>query len=222
MGGRSIPCLVLLLLTACPAWAHQALGVGNLDTSIENPILVEDPDLSQVAYFEATQERPRIWLRFEATEGAPLLLQLGVPLIDRYAALRPALALFGPGMSPVEVPFTPPATEGGMVFETQGTAPTVFDEPFTGTELWQWEAEHLTAPATGTYYLVGYLPRDDAGKFMVILGVREAFSLDDILSLPRVVFSVRAFHEVGPVGGLLLIIPMALIAIFVAWLFFPR
>jgi len=50
---------------------------------------------------------------------------------------------------------------------------------------------------------VGYLPGEVEGKFWLAIGTAEQFGLSDILSLPRVLFDVRAFHEAGPAGGLL-------------------
>ena len=35
------------------------------------------------------------------------------------------------------------------------------------------------------------------------VGVKEQFGLTDILNLPETLFSVRAFHEVQPFGGIL-------------------
>lgn len=223
---RRLTLLTVLLVVglAVPGWAHLPLGIGALETSVGNPIDVADPNVSQVVYFEATPEQPRVWLRFEAEAGDPLFLQLAVPVIDRYADLRPAMAFFGPGMAPVSVPFEAPETEGGMLFETAGVTPGTYHEEFTGTDLWQWEGERFDAPATGTYYLVGYLPDADAGKFMVTLGVKEQYSLSDIFDLPRILVDVRGFHEVDGLGGIVFYVLIGLAGALVVflWMLFFR
>ena len=145
-----------------------------------------------------------------------------MPEIDRYEALRPALALLGPNLPDIDVPFQIPEGYGGRVFSTEGEEPTVFDEEFTGTTSWRFDAVREEVPVTGRYYVVAYIPGGDDGKFWMALGEEEVFGLEDILTLPSTLFQVRQFHEVFPFGGLLgwllLVLLAAVVGLFSLWL----
>jgi len=221
---RSIPSRTWILLAAwavlfsLPALAHKPVVIDGGPTTAETAHEIADIDLSQVGYHEATTAAPEMWFTFEATAGEPLFFQLGVPEIARYEGLRPAAVLLGPGLPEVGVPFQVPEGYGGTVYGTAGVEPVVFDEEFTGTISWQFPAVETPLPVSGRYYLVGYLPGGAEGKFWMAIGKREQFGLSDILTLPSVLFQVRAFHEVGPVGGILFWFLAGLVLILL-WLF---
>ena len=219
--GRNGLFVAVAVLAASGAWAHKPVVINGGPTTAETAYVIEDVDVSQVAYHEATPAQPTLWFTFEVEAGKELYLQLGVPKIDRYADLRPAMALLGPGMPELEnVPFEVPAGYGGVVYSMVGVEPEVFNEEFTGTESWQFPAETPTVETGGKYYLVGYLPEAESGKFWVAVGTLERFGFGDIVKLPKTLRDVRSFHEVGPVGGLLfwaMVIGAMLLAILV-WL----
>ena len=194
---------LVFCLLAAPAVAHAPIVIDGGPTDAETAYEISDVAVSQVAYHEATENKPVLWLTFEADAGSTLYLQLGVPYLERYEGLRPAMALLGPGMPEIHVPFGVPDGYGGWRFTTEGQAPVVFNEEFTGTLSWQFPAVRCKVPASGRYYLVGYLPNADEGKFWMVVGTLERFGLMDILTLPMVLSQVRAFHEVGPFGGIL-------------------
>jgi hypothetical protein len=50
---------------------------------------------------------------------------------------------------------------------------------------------------------VTYLPEPGPGKFWTAAGKAEVFGVEDILTLPQTIISVRQFHEISPWGGLL-------------------
>jgi hypothetical protein len=190
---------------ALPASAHRLLVVNDAPLGPDNALVVEDIAVSQVAYHTASPQAPELWLTFDAEEGEALYLQLGVPQIDRLTALRPSIALLAPGGDPnVDVPFDLPEGYGGVVLSTAAvTSPPVFDEPFTGTSSWTLLEFDLDLPASGQYYLVAYLPGGGDGKFWMAVGTTEEFGIGDIFSLGDTIAQVRAFHEVGPFGGIL-------------------
>ncbi len=211
-------CIVMLaaafaLAFAPSALAHKPVVVNGGPTDASTAYEVADPDVSQVGYHHAMPGQPELWFTFQASAGQQLYLQLGVPEIERYEGLRSAMVLLGPGLPDVETPFAVPAGYGGIVYDMVDTEPIVFDEEFTGTVSWQFPAQEPIVDQAGTYYLVGYLPRDEEGKFWIAVGVEEKFGLMDILTLPGVLFGVRAFHEVQPFGGILFWAMMAVFAI---------
>lgn len=203
-----------VIATACtPALAHKPVAVGALESSADEPIALFDIGVSQVLYYEPTEALPEIWMGFHGEAGQELFVQPGVPQIPGLEGVRPSFALLStaiPGAP--EVPFPVPAGFGGLVFRTEGTEPEPFDEPFTGTQDWQFPAERITLPATGDYLLVAYLPGGALDKFWIAVGEEEAFALADILSLPKITLQVRAFHEIFPIGGIGLLAPLFALA----------
>ena len=201
---RFVCILILGLMAGVPAWAHKPIVVDGGPTSLETAYDIDAVDVSQVAYHTRTELQPELWLRFQLKAGQNVDLQMGVPKIDRLEEYRPAMALVGPGLpEEVNVPFALPAGMGAIILPTDTTEPVVFNEEFTGTISWQWPRQSEIVPETGSYYLVGYSPLGDDGKFWVAIGTAEQFGLRDILTLPRVLFEVRAFHETTPFGGIL-------------------
>jgi hypothetical protein len=213
---RVIPIFVFCGLVAANAWGHKPVIVDGGATGPESAYEIEDVSVSQVGYHIVTPQAPELWFTFEAEAGQELHLELGVPEIARFEGLRPAMVLLGPGLPPVDLPFDVPGELGGIVYDTEGVEPERFDEQFTGTASWKWPAESPVVQQTGRHYAVAYLPRTDTGKLWMAIGTAESFGFSDILSLPSTLFGVRAFHEVGPVGGILF---WAMAAFFVLLLF---
>jgi len=213
-----------VLCLAFAVAAHKPASIGEVYPTFDRALWMEDIDVSQVAYAELTEADRALWLAFDAVAGTRLDLSLGVPVIDRLAGYRPSLTVLGPGLPPIELPLEAPPDVGGIVFDTAGTEPRFFHEPFTGTDSWILLEEAVDLPETGTYYVVAWPAGETVDKLWVAIGVREQFGLRDVLSLPTIVRDVRAFHEVnrGPsaiaTAGKLLF--LALAAALIAWLAF--
>lgn len=203
------------------AWAHRYLENDGTHTTAENALAVDDIGLSQVVYHTVTEESSQVWLRFEAAAGTEASIQLGVPHIERYAAYRPAFALLGPGLPRLDAPPVPvPEGYGGIVYTTENVEkPEIFDEVFTGTKSWVFDWQTFTLPEDGEYYIVAFVPSGEPGKLWIAPGKRESFGLMDILTLPRVIYKVRTFHEVFFWGGILgwgyLVVVLILLAVFI-------
>jgi hypothetical protein len=185
------------------AWAHKPVVVNGGPVNRETAYEIRDPQVSQVGYHECRENQPELWFTFELAAGETLDLQMGVPKIDRYADLRPAMALLGPGLPEAAAPFDLPPGYGALIFDTAAEEPVVFHEEFTGTTSWQFAMKTVTAETAGRYFLVAYIPPGTDGKLWMAVGTAEQFGLRDIVTLPRVVIGVRTFHEVFPLGGLL-------------------
>ncbi len=188
--------LSLLLLGAPAVHAHfPALGDGSA-ISPETAISWDDPQISRVVYQELSPATPQLWITFEVDGPQTLLVQLGVPLLERLRTYRPSLALLGPDLPEIELPFAIPDGLGGRVFESppEGT-PEEFYERFSGTTSWIWVDEHVTLPAAGRYYLVAYHPTGEAGKVWVASGEQEVFAVTDLPFLVEILDDIRRFHE---------------------------
>jgi hypothetical protein len=194
----------LLALFCClcfpsPADAHRPTfgeGYGSDESAFE----IEDPDISIVLYKEISCDDPQLWMTYEAEEGYPLYIQLGVPSIYRLAGYRPTLALLHPGLPEpdADLPFEVPEGFGALVFDsTDRDEPDEFYEPFTATESWVWIEETVTLSETGTGYLVAYDPLGWTGKLWVAVGTVEDFSGVNPAQFGEWMREVNAFHETG-------------------------
>lgn len=205
---RTIPILLLgacIVLSAQGAWAHRYIRNDGSHVSAESALDVGDIDISTVVYHTAPPGNTELWLRFDGTAGETASIQIGVPYIERYRDYRPAFVLLGPGLAPAEtLPFEVLEGYGAFVFTTDAIhTPEEFNEEFTGTRSWVFEMQHITLPEDGRYFIVGYVPSDEGGKYWIAPGTREYFTIGDILMLPYVIYKVRTFHEIFPFGGIL-------------------
>ncbi len=189
---------LLPAVLAAPAAAHKPIFSDGTALSPETAIRIDDVSISYVIYHEVTEPGRPLWLVFDVAAGQRVYLSLGVPVLEGSESLRPSLALLGPGLPPVELPFEIPAGLGGLVLQRpEGREPEFFHEEFTGTDSWiQGEIEPQLEQA-GTYYAVAWLPDGATGKLWVAPGRREAFTLADVVGLPATIARVRAFHELS-------------------------
>ncbi len=195
---------LFLVTTGGTGWAHNPVVIDGGPTDASSAHKIADISASRVAYHHAMPGQPFLWMTFDGAPGQKLEFQMGVPKIDRYANVRPATALLGPGLPPApELPFSVPEGMGAVLFATDGQEPTVFNEEFTGTVDWMFREESLTLPQAGQYFMVSYLPSGDEGKFWVAPGKAEVFGLWDLIRMPVIVIEARIFHEVFPWGGIL-------------------
>ncbi len=189
----------IVAVASIGASAHRPISIGGAYPGPSRAALIEEIDVSQVAYVSLTAEAPQLWLTFEIDAPDELRLSLGIPLIDRLRSFRPSIAVLGPGLPKTDLPFLPPDVGGGVMF--RGDPPSEearFFEPFTGTESWITVEETVDLPEPGRYYVVAWAPEAEADKVWVAVGFLERFTLSDVLSLPTIVRDVRSFHELGP------------------------
>ena len=185
-----------MLWLSTPALAHKP-SFGPY-ASLQDPFVVEDPNISIVVYQEITCEEDQIWLNLSAEEGFPIYIQGGVPEIDRLADYKPHIALLAPGLPAPEqtLPFDIPAGMGVQVFSPE-EEPSDFYEPFTQTSSWIWIEETVPMPQTGEGYLVAWNDLGGTGKLWVATGTVEDFSdvaVDDFILWNEY---VNNFHETG-------------------------
>lgn len=185
------------------AFAHQPILSDGTAANAQHAIQLDDVQISRVVYHEITPDAPQVWLTFEIDGPQDLKLQLGVPKIASLASYRPAMAILGPGLPGATAGFPVPDGLGGIVYDSRDvTEPTVFNEPFSGTSSWIMVETSVFLPAAGRYYVVGYSPRNEAGKLWIALGEKEQFDSGALGSLAADIAAVRDFHEVSAAGAL--------------------
>ena len=74
---------LFFLLLPAQVFAHRPVFSDREATGPETAIPIENPDISQVVYRELSEEKPALWLDFEAEAGFELYVQIGLPLIAR-------------------------------------------------------------------------------------------------------------------------------------------
>jgi hypothetical protein len=186
------------ILTLGSAFGHRPIFTQESGANPETAVPFGDPDISQVVYRELTPSQPQVWFTVSVPKDFDLFVQIGVPVINRLQSFRPSLALIGPGLAAVKLPFSIPEGMGGVVFSTKEVEqPRVFYEHFTGTESWILRSESIRLSEPGRYYLVVFNPEGQEGKFWVAIGRREAFSLKDLLEFPLWRKRIREFHEIS-------------------------
>ena len=197
----AVATVAAVLGAAPPAFAHKPAFSAGEYTGPQSAFVIEDVTHSMVLYQQISCASKQLWLRFDRRAAdVPLYVQLGVPAIPRLAAYRPVVAILAPGLpAPTgAVPFAIPDGFGMLLLESNAE-PTVFDEPFTGTQSWVLREETLSLPQTGTGYIVAWHPGDVAGKLWVAVGTKERFGLFDLLRFPGWRGEARRFHEIeGP------------------------
>lgn len=187
-----------LVFISLPAFAHKPVSIGGTFSSMDQALHIENIDVSQVVYSPLSEDDPQLWLTFEATSGTILDVSLGLPVLDRLADYRPNLAVIGPGLPDVDLPFETPLGGGGIVFESAANDnPRFFHEHVTGTKSWILIDESVILPAAGNYYVVAWPSGDQIDKLWVAIGKREQFGVRDLLSFPAIIRDVRSFHEVS-------------------------
>jgi hypothetical protein len=165
-----------LVILSSPAYAHRPTMSDGTAVDADHAIEFQDVQISRVVYHEATKQAPQVWITFEVDKPQELFLQIGVPVLDRLRQYRPALALLGPGLPDVRLPFEFPSGLGGLVLDTRSVEkPRDFYEPFTGTSSWILKEQDVQLPDAGRYYVVAYDPDGKPGKLWAALGRKEAW-----------------------------------------------
>ncbi|MFT5680342.1 MAG: hypothetical protein ACI8RZ_001248 [Myxococcota bacterium] len=191
-----------VLLSLSAAFAHKPSFSTGQHSSPESAFWVADPEVSIVLYHEVTCETPQLWMQLWLDPALPLYVQLGVPVIDRLSDHRPSMAILGPGLPEIDVPFEIPDGLGGILIETDAVAESdEFYEPFSKTESWVLHEETLTLPEAGLGYIVAWDPTDTTGKLWVAVGTREDFTSDDLDSMADWLDQTQAYHESGDYEG---------------------
>lgn len=195
--------ILFLLFSVSPsAQAHRPIFSEKAATDPNSAVVITQPAISQVIYREITEEAKQVWLAFDANKGFGLLIQVGVPALDRLKDFRPAMLVVGPGLPEKNIPFDLPEGSGAKDFPTDSVKePRFFHEHFTGTDSWILRSDTVVLPNSGRYYLVAYVPSGEKGKLWISVSKKEVFGLGDWAEFGEWKKRIRKFHEVSEEDG---------------------
>jgi len=199
MKNNNHKCFAIAVLLWCSlSQAHKPIFTDEKGIDPETAVRVERPDLSQVIYRQLNKDIQQFWLTVDAQKDFELLVQIGIPVIDRLKTFRPSLAVLGPGLPEISLPFIIPKDTGGIHYSTKEVEkPRFFHEHYTQTDSWILRTETVRLPVSGKYYVVVYSPSQQDGKFWVSVGDKEEFTQSDWGNFEEWKKKIQKFHEVS-------------------------
>jgi hypothetical protein len=191
--------VAIAILVSVGASAHRPSAIGGTFDGPTKAVRVTGPSVSQVVYGDVSIAHPSLWVAVAVAAATDLYVQLGVPALERLRMFRPQMAIVGPGLPSLALPFEVPTGMGASLVVTSSVADgAFFHEPFTNTDSRILAESTVRLPTAGAYYVVVWSSAIMDGKAWVAVGQREMFGWKDIVTLPKTINAVRAFHEVGP------------------------
>ena len=195
--------LILIIIIKSTALAHIPLDTSALATK-EEPIFVEDHQISWAAYNQLDKTGDVDYYSFQAEQGEEIYFSMVIPEIERYQNFRPDLALIGPGLENdyagydrnyINSILKVGSEEKIIIVRDDQDNPDTFFEPFTRTSYWRRQQFSTTAPAAGNYYLAVFSGEKDQGKYTLAIGRKEVWGLRDLIRMPKIWWDTRIFVE---------------------------
>ncbi|MFW6229883.1 MAG: hypothetical protein ACOC4L_02750 [Halanaerobium sp.] len=195
--------LVLILGLKTAVMAHVPLDT-SAPASKEDPIFVENHQISWAAYNQLENAGDVDYYSFKAEQGEEIYFSMVIPKIDRYQNFKPDVALIGPDLENDYAGHDPnyitsslklEADEKIIIVRDNQDNPEIFFEPFTRTSYWRRQKFSITAPAAGTYYLAVFSAVEDQGKYTLAIGRKEVWGLKDLIRMPKIWWDTRIFVE---------------------------
>lgn len=168
--------IFIILIVSILSFAH----VPFFHVKDDNNIFIDDIYLSQIHYYEFTDNHKKIEFNFFVKNEENLYILLGVPKIYRSNNFN------------FEIKITDENENSIDIFDTLELKSEEMYEPFGDTYSWQYLRYDKSLPE-GMYKVV--LTSNQKGKAWIAFGKREEFTLEQILSLPVMIQDIRNFHE---------------------------
>lgn len=189
--------IALILLSPAPAaFAHRP------DWGNDGLMPIDDISTSYAFYRELTAGQVDAY-SLTAQAGDVLHGGISVPALPGEESYQVALAVFGPGLPPLDpsqrplLPAVAPEFMGGVLLPPTRSAD--FFEPFTQTNYWGRQQFDLKLPAGGTYYVLVWNVAGQPGKYVLATGQVERFGPADAVLFPIWWLRVHWFFGHGPV-----------------------
>jgi len=195
--------IIIILSLKTTALAHIPLDT-SAPASKEEPIFVEDHQISWAAYNQLEKAGDVDYYQFKVEQGEVIYFSMVIPVIDRFKDFKPDLALIGPALENNYAGFDPDyinsilkldSDENIIIVRDYQENPEIFFEPFTRTSYWRRQRFSTAAPAAGTYYLAVFSAEQEQGKYTLAIGRREVWGLKDLIRMPKIWWDTRIFVE---------------------------
>jgi len=209
--------VIVLTLLVSPALAHAPFGVGD-NESLENATVITDPIKSWAIYGELHEGGEAQYYKFDINQGETIYAMLGISTAHSGDKFTPGLVLMGPSLTNQgQVPdyIQVPNDVSAMVFD--GTRPSEATyEAFTPSMFYSLVEVKIMAPSIGSYYLAVHDP-SFGGRYVLAVGSREEFSVQDIFGLPLAILQIYQWEgqdQLAVLAPLILTIAAGLFLIF--------
>lgn len=195
--------LILIIKFKSTALAHIPLDTSG-SNSREDPIFVEDHQISWAAYNQLEEVGDIDYYTFKVEQGEEIYFSMVIPEIERYQNFKPNVALIGPGLennyAGYDINYINSflkinPDENIIIVSDDTDNPEIFFEPFTQTSYWRRQKFSTAAPAAGTYYLAVFSAEEDQGKYTLAIGRKEVWGLKDLIRMPKIWWDTRIFVE---------------------------
>lgn len=215
--------LVTIALIASMFMFQAAAGHTPLDAEGEHGSLgtaldIRDPTKSWTLYQELHEAAEPHYYRVHLEQGEQLVVSLFTPLSEG-PGFTPQLVVMGPdiqirGSFPayIEVP------KGYTVTAPRSNRTTPEYEPFTPASYHFLAELRVESVGGGDYYFAVYEP-DGGGRYGLATGYREEFTLEEWVTTPLDLFSIRLWEGQSPI---VVFGPLAVVAAACVWLLSRR
>lgn len=182
---RPIVALASLALgaLASPARAHVPRFLDSSTASAATALALADPTISAAIYGRLERRALAGHVRFPATAGTSLLIEIDAPKASDPPRIPRRVVIVGPNgfTRTIAIPKKP--------FEQ-------FHEDFTNTDNIRYLRRRVKVPVDGDYRLVVSGRRGYARvRFLLVIGDRERFSVEDVAGLPAALRRIRRWYE---------------------------
>ncbi|MCD1293474.1 hypothetical protein CUJ83_00490 [Methanocella sp. CWC-04] len=174
--------------------AHKPIFEEKDTTGYGDAIRIPDPEISWAIYGFLDHSGDVDYYYFDAEDGFKLYTNLLVPKNDVYVNFRPSYAVVGPGISsrPEGLPFSIPDGMGALVIDDTSAERDIFYEPFTATTYYRGPKKYTSLSAAGRYYIVVFDKGNDRGDYVLAVGEKEVFGIDDIPGVISAILKIRS------------------------------
>jgi hypothetical protein len=211
--------ILSILFIANTVFAHQPRLVYKMVSTIDTPFVISKPDISQAFY---TQFKNSNADYFKVTLSTEQSLYLGLLTPDNSEAAKE--------VSAIVIKLNSPDSDVKMSLDGKDFVWKKYHEDYAGDNYWQ--GPDLTKILPAGEYLINISAKDNAGKYVLVVGQTESFpfgeAMKTLYNLPdlKMGFFGTSFLTIfsGIIGKYLLysLIGLVIILALVVWYFIRR
>ena len=209
--------LVLVIISASPAYGHKLISHDDSHRSPDSALEIPDHKISWAIYENLGADEAKFYT-FDAKKGDSFYASIVVPKINGLEQYSPSLLLVGSDEETISNNGDSDSLEK-LQFKTQkslyeGTFPgNEFYEPFGQVTYWERQEIKTILPYDGEYFVVVMDEKNQSGKYSLAIGTIEDFSGVDLFTiLPKAWIETKLFvNDYLSIATFFLIISIILI-----------